>query len=239
VKTGTTTGFRDNWTLGFTPDLVTGVWVGNADGSPMDDVSGVDGAGPIWRDVMTAAVGGRSPGWLERPPGIVEATVCDPTGALPGPDCPSPRTEFFVEGTAPQGVEHYYSRLADGSLAVDPPPDARAWALDSGLPLAPTANSGSRNTETAAVHVVQPVPGAVLFVSPELRAQEVVIRAVASPGTTSVTFTVDGVSSEPVAGPDARVVWPLNPGAHRVDVTALLPGGEVTTAHSTYEVRIR
>ena len=67
VKTGTTTGARDNWTVGFTPNLVTGVWVGNADGSPMDDVSGVDGAGPIWRDVMSAAVGEQRP-WLAPTP---------------------------------------------------------------------------------------------------------------------------------------------------------------------------
>ena len=44
VKTGTTSDFRDNWTIGFTPDVVVGVWVGNADNQPMHDVSGVSGA---------------------------------------------------------------------------------------------------------------------------------------------------------------------------------------------------
>jgi penicillin-binding protein 1C len=236
VKTGTTTGFRDNWTIGFTPGLVTGVWVGNADGSPMQDVSGVDGAGPIWRDVMIAAVAGRDPGWLERPPGIVESTVCDPTGALPGPDCPSPRTELFAAGTVPRSIEHYYTRLSDGSLAVNPPPDAVAWALDSGLPL---AAAGVGAGLAAAVRIVQPVAGAVLFLSPELQAQEVVLRATVPPGTASVTFAVDGASSGPVPGPDAQVTWPLKPGTHRVDVSALLPDGGIATANSTYEVRIR
>ena len=55
VKTGTTTDWRDNWTVGYTPDLVGGVWVGNADNTPMLGVSGVSGAGPIWRDVMEMA----------------------------------------------------------------------------------------------------------------------------------------------------------------------------------------
>ncbi|MER3515348.1 MAG: hypothetical protein C4310_13925, partial [Chloroflexota bacterium] len=43
AKTGTTTDWRDNWTIGYTPDLVVGVWVGNADNSPMYDVSGISG----------------------------------------------------------------------------------------------------------------------------------------------------------------------------------------------------
>lgn len=52
VKTGTTRNFKDNWTMGFTPDYVVGVWVGNSNGDPMHDVSGVQGAGPIWHSVM-------------------------------------------------------------------------------------------------------------------------------------------------------------------------------------------
>jgi membrane carboxypeptidase/penicillin-binding protein PbpC len=55
VKTGTTNDFRDNLTVGYTPQLVTGVWVGNADNSPMINISGVAGAGPIWNQFMTAA----------------------------------------------------------------------------------------------------------------------------------------------------------------------------------------
>jgi penicillin-binding protein 1C len=52
VKTGTSVDMRDNWCLGFTPQHTVGVWVGNADGEPMWDVSGVEGAAPLWRDVM-------------------------------------------------------------------------------------------------------------------------------------------------------------------------------------------
>src|SRR5205814_1432543 len=57
AKTGTTTDFRDNWTLGYTPDLVTGVWVGNANNAAMYKVSGISGAGPIWHDFMESALG--------------------------------------------------------------------------------------------------------------------------------------------------------------------------------------
>ena len=52
VKTGTTNDFRDNWTIGFTPDVAIGVWVGNADYTPMIDTSGLTGAAPIWAEAM-------------------------------------------------------------------------------------------------------------------------------------------------------------------------------------------
>jgi len=56
AKTGTTNEYRDNWTIGYTPDLVTGVWVGNADNTPMVDTSGISGAAPIWSEFMQAAI---------------------------------------------------------------------------------------------------------------------------------------------------------------------------------------
>ena len=58
VKTGTSTDFRDNWTLSYSPDAIIGVWVGNSDGSPMWDVSGVSGAGPIWRGIAEYMIAG-------------------------------------------------------------------------------------------------------------------------------------------------------------------------------------
>ena len=52
VKTGTSKDMRDNWAIGFSSRYTVGVWIGNASGSPMHDVSGVSGAAPVWRDVM-------------------------------------------------------------------------------------------------------------------------------------------------------------------------------------------
>lgn len=230
VKTGTTTNFRDNWTVGFTPQLVTGVWVGNADGAPMHDVSGVDGAAPIWRALMAASDAGAS-GWLERPGSIVEATVCDPTGLQPGTACPTPRRELFVAGTQPHGVEHYYVRRPDGQLLVNPPPEARSWAAGAGLTVA-------FNEPAPALHVVQPPANSVLFIAPELSSQELILRATAPPGATNLSFQVDGAPAGTAPGPDARVRWRLEPGTHHVEVTAAY-AGETLRASSTYEVRTR
>lgn len=108
VKTGTTSDFRDNWTVGYTPDLAVGVWVGNADNGPMRNVSGVDGAAPVWRDVMQTALKGRAPSAFPEPEGIERVLVCLPSGLLPTSHCQRQRLEVFAAGTAPTGEDDYY-----------------------------------------------------------------------------------------------------------------------------------
>ncbi len=78
VKTGTSQDFRDNWTIGYTTDYVVGVWAGNNDNSPMVNVTGVDGAGPIWHDTMLLAEQGRPVNNFPVPPGVVQRTVSYP-----------------------------------------------------------------------------------------------------------------------------------------------------------------
>lgn len=99
AKTGTTNDYRDNWTLGYTPDLAVGVWVGNADYTPMQGVSGITGAAPIWAQFMQSAVpyvtGGRPRGFLP-PPGIVERIICALSGTQPSQWCREQRSEFFA-----------------------------------------------------------------------------------------------------------------------------------------------
>lgn len=104
AKTGTTNDFRDNWTLGYTPDLAVGVWVGNADFSPMQDTSGLTGAAPIWAQFMQAAiqqVTGGNPSPFSRPAGIAEYAICSVSGALPSQWCPNQRTEIFAADQPP------------------------------------------------------------------------------------------------------------------------------------------
>lgn len=233
AKTGTTTGFRDNWTMGFTSSFAVGVWVGNADGSPMRDVSGVDGAGPIWRDVMLAAAMAKEPGWPSRPAAIVEADVCSPTGLLPGPDCLHPQRELFVAGTAPVTIETYYRRQADGSVAIAPPAAAMAWARDAGLQVSiPEAGNGQ-------LRIVDPQPGSVFYMAPELRGQELSLRAEAPADATTVTFQMNGDTLAEVSPGDARLVWALRPGVHELQVTARLRDGSLAVATSTFEVKPR
>ena len=104
AKTGTTNDFRDNWTVGYTPDLVVGVWVGNADYSPMVNTTGVEGAAPIWAQIMQAGInryrgGVATP--FARPSDVVDYTICMVSGAQPSEYCPSHKTEIFASDQPP------------------------------------------------------------------------------------------------------------------------------------------
>lgn len=104
VKTGTSGNFRDNWAIGYTPHYTVGIWVGNFDGKPMRNVSGVSGAGPLFRDIMLL---------LEKrerkvnsdfrmPEGLIEVYVCPRSGMLAGSSCPGRIKEMFIKGTEPK-----------------------------------------------------------------------------------------------------------------------------------------
>ncbi|MDY6875232.1 MAG: PBP1A family penicillin-binding protein [Chloroflexota bacterium] len=122
AKTGTTTDWRDNWTVGYTPDLVTGVWVGNADNEPMRHVSGVVGAAPIWHDVMETLLRGRPVREFVEPEGMVRMEVCVDSGLPPVQvsemrdwrlgqritQCPRTITELFIEGTEPTRSDDWH-----------------------------------------------------------------------------------------------------------------------------------
>ncbi|MCL5997354.1 MAG: transglycosylase domain-containing protein [Chloroflexi bacterium] len=101
VKTGTTNDNKDNWTMGYTPDYVVGVWVGNTDNSSMDrSVTGLSGAAPIWHDVMDYLHQDKPLREFERPDGLVERAVCQIDGLQTNGVCPAV-TELFIEGTEP------------------------------------------------------------------------------------------------------------------------------------------
>lgn len=93
AKTGTTQDFRDNWTVGYTTDYVMGVWAGNDDNTPMIDVTGVQGAAPIWHDSMLLAEQGHPVHDFVNPGGLVRATVTYPNGVK--------STDWFLPGTVP------------------------------------------------------------------------------------------------------------------------------------------
>ena len=109
VKTGTTNDSRDNWTVGYTPDLAVGVWVGNADNSPMQGTSGITGAAPIWSDFMQQAVPyltNNSPTDFTQPSDIEQHIICSISGTEPSSHCPDQRTEIFAKGQPPLTPDH-------------------------------------------------------------------------------------------------------------------------------------
>ncbi len=125
AKTGTTTDFKDNWTIGYTPNLAVGVWAGNADNEPMYKISGITGAAPIWHDFMEEALRTRPVVDFERPDGLIDVEICDTSGLLPTEYCPRRRTEIFISGTEPSQPDDTYRPVAldsaTGLLWTEPP----------------------------------------------------------------------------------------------------------------------
>ena len=162
VKTGTTNDIRDVLTIGYTPQLVTGVWVGNADRTPMQNLSGSSGAAPIWNRFMSAALVNEPPIGFAVPNGVRDVEICIDTGTEPSEACPTDRRRryWFANDRLPLSSEHdLYQKvrldLTTGKLATEfTPPEAieektfivypepyREWAEQHGYPQPPTDQS--------------------------------------------------------------------------------------------------
>ena len=111
VKTGTTDDYRDAWTVGYTPDLAVGVWVGNSDNAPMIEVPGAAGAGPIWHTFMESALADQPVRDFERPSGIVEYQICADSGTQPADHCPDRITEVFAAEQPPLDESHDWYQM--------------------------------------------------------------------------------------------------------------------------------
>jgi penicillin-binding protein 1C len=180
AKTGTTNDFRDVLTLGYTPQLATGVWVGNADNSPMVQISGITGAAPIWNEFMRTALANEPVIEFTPPPGVRLFEVCAETGTLPSEACPERRQRWFAEDRPPLPPEkdlYQIVRLdrASGRLATEFTPTAsieekvfkiypdryRRWAEEHGIPQ-PPIDEGDVFEFAPELVIRSPVEGEVL-----------------------------------------------------------------------------
>jgi len=255
VKTGTTTDWRDNWTVGYTPDLVVGVWVGNADNQPMERVSGIAGAGPIWHDFMETALKNAPARDFERPEGLVDLDVCATSGLLPTPYCPFTKREVFIAGTEPAQPDNLYRPfeidVATGQLATpDTPPDrvatrvylvlpaeAQEWARENGIPqflqfLQFQADKGTQGIEgTEPVRITRPDDGTIYRITPQtpIEFQRIPVQAIAADGVqiAQLTLFVDGEPIGTFGHTPARTWWTLSPGRHIFTVEAIDGQGNV------------
>ncbi|CAN5165706.1 PBP1A family penicillin-binding protein [soil metagenome] len=113
VKTGTTNDYKDALTIGYTPSLVVGVWVGNNDNTSMDTIAGSLGAAPIWRQMMEHMLAGTPIEKFTPSSGIIKVSVCKEKGYKIRNATSSAITEFFLPGTSP-------TRYCDESLIPTP-----------------------------------------------------------------------------------------------------------------------
>ncbi len=128
VKTGTSKDLRDNWCIGFTDRYTVGVWVGNASGEAMHEVSGVSGAAPIWHGIVTALHAGRPSRPPPRPAGVVSQRVAFEADREPA------RDELFLAGTGQARQRETAQLSPQRSFGITSPRDGSRFALDPDIP---------------------------------------------------------------------------------------------------------
>jgi len=252
VKTGTSNDFKDSWAVGYTPDLVAGVWVGNSDNTPMQEVAGANGAGQIWRAVMEQHHAALPTAPFDRPEGIVELPICAATG-LPANGCADQVLERFLAELPPSDDGDHYITVTvggDGScLATDqtplaerrvavflqPPSDARDWAVAAAVPQAPAVPCALPGRQAAITESTAPAVAAII--SP--RASERVSGSISVWGSAAGPYILSaGEGPAPVAWTNVAAGvggvnnallgnWTpngLTPGSYTLRLQVALPG---------------
>ena len=222
-KTGTSTDFRDNWTIGFTPEFTVGVWVGNFDGAPMREVSGVTGAGPIFHAVMDHLHSTRGTSWYRTPPGIVERTVHPLTGKLlAADDSRGIREKFLADRLPPAESPNDY----DQSGRVRLGPDYAQWfqSGENGLADLATLATGTP------LRITSPLPGSTYLVDPDIPSSRTIPLMVSGAGN-RISWKSDSLECFDERG---RQLARASEGEHHIIVTDLDTG-----RHAETWIRIR
>lgn len=167
VKTGTSTGYRDNWCVGYTPDYTVAVWAGNFDNTPMREVSGVTGAAPIWRDVFLELQRRFGITWYAEPEGLVRARIDPRTGKRLTPQSPPARVSreeiFAVKHQPPAASEADYDSRDRALLR----PEYKVWlrSADNWMgDLVAVEETGQERPW----RISHPIPGTVVHLDPDL-----------------------------------------------------------------------
>ena len=254
VKTGTTTNFHDNWTVGYTPDFLTGVWVGNSDYQAMHNVNGLTGAAPIWNEFMRAALQGQPDQPFTRPDGLKQVEVCTLSGLLPTPLCPKTHREWFIAGTEPTAIDPIYQqvsidsatgKLADKTtspgnrhaiVALDLPVAAQPWARSIGLTLLADLFRAD-DTSTAVgerLALISPRPKTTYHLTSDINqtAQQLAVEAAVGQGFVKINIWVDNQLLASFSGPPYQTWWPLTVGPHIFRVEGVTSAGETVSSPS-------
>jgi penicillin-binding protein 1C len=207
-KTGTSTDFRDNWTIGFTPEYSVGVWVGNFDGSPMREVSGVTGAGPILHSIFDYLHTNYGTSWYRTPEGIVERTIHPLTGRLlADADVRGVREKFLAARLPePESPADY-----DAAGSVQLGPEYADWFRSAENSVRDRAVLAAAN---GALLITSPLPGSVYVVDPDVPSTGR-IPLIANGGT-EVEWQSESLACRSEAGRDFALAAD---GEHRILVT--------------------
>jgi penicillin-binding protein 1C len=202
VKTGTSSDFRDTWTVGFSRDYTVATWVGNFDGAPMRQIAGIAGAAPLWSRIMVRLHEGAEPGDLAAPIGLVKKPICALSGLKPTEACPTVVQEYFY----PEDLVDYERQVdrvyevVQGRLRLNLSSEYNEWlALQRQHPLG-----------QGRLRIVSPREGDYFLMS---GGERLVLR-LADGGSGEVSWWLNGRR----IGAGREVFWDLQPGDWRLQV---------------------
>jgi penicillin-binding protein 1C len=209
VKTGTSKDMRDNWAIGFSQRYTVGVWVGNASGAPMWNVSGTTGAAPIWAAVMNH-LHKTEPSRAPQPPaGLVQAQVAFGATSDDGHSLEAARSEWFLKGTE----QNQFTINSVATYAMQ----TRARGLDLGF----RQNDPQFDAENRS-RITAPASGTIIALDPDIppNRQRVSFNAESGnlrgpTGSSPLRWRMDG---KPFAK-GANAQWLPWPGRHVVQLT--------------------
>ena len=240
VKTGTSKDYRDNWAVGYTPRHTVAVWVGNFDGSPMQKVSGVSGAGPLFKSIMTL-VGESGP--FDMTKQIETLAICPLSGYRPSSICPVHKTEQFLSGTAPVDTCTVHQEILvdvrTNMLATAETPNAfinptlytvlpdiyHPWMRQHGINLPPTETAAkeveietqNELEDTTGLRIAYPVSGMIFQMDPVLRQeyQQITLEGILPQGVDETSWWINETLW---ASNEASTTWPLKKGSHTIEL---------------------
>lgn len=258
VKTGTSTNFRDSWTVGYTDRYTVAVWAGDFSGQPMRRISGAVGAGPLFHQIVRHLVhrgAAAQPPVLPQPPDtIVAVEVCPLSGAAPGPHCPHQHTVLMEQEDADLEPCAWHTAIAidvrNGLRASDRCPAKHTarrifetlpstyaqWQEEHGRAAPPQRYSPlcpMDGVTADAVVLTHPHSGDTFLLEPgyDRTTQSVQLSAEVDPPVPSISFVIDGAIVAEAAWP-YEASWTMVPGTHTLEVVS----GDQRSAPVTFTV---
>jgi penicillin-binding protein 1C len=214
-KTGTSSGFRDAWTVGVTSEHAVGVWVGNFDGHPMEEIAAVTGTAPLWREIIEHLLQRGDTSVPAPEPGgdLTLQEICQLTGLRPTTASPGVIKEWFQRGTEPAADATQYFREVRGVTRLVLPSEYALWchSPQNYLRAEPDSNTMFR--------IVSPAANATFLIDAHLSSLQQALPLIATSESPQeeLIWTVDGKRIEPSNG---QYFWQIARGRHIVEVTS-------------------
>lgn len=261
VKTGTTTDWHDNWTVGYTPSYTVGVWVGNNNNAPMREITGVIGAAPIWNQFFEEFLKGKPVENFTVPDRIKKIEICSLSGKLLDGLCPEKTVEVFLAGTEPKEKSNLHKEVlidtrnnllagkncpqefTEKKVFINYPSEVYSWAVSDGQEVIPTKYSdfcsdNSVSYDKPVLEITNPRNKAVFESAPLLVSNEKLdLEVNVSSDISQVNWYVDRKLFTSLFDFPFTASWSLVVGKHTVSAVGFTKEGKQTkTPEASFQV---